>query len=95
MLDYKDALAELHLIKEKLAAEGHALAAKIDEVYRVLLDEAPKIKAEVKADAEQVAKDAVAAEAPVVQGAVQNVAAVADTAVNCNTAAPAAEAKTS
>lgn len=87
MLDYKDALAELHLIKEKLAAEGHALAAKADEVYRALLDEAPKAEAEVKADAEQVAHDAVAAEAPVANEAMQDVAAVADTAVAGNTAA--------
>lgn len=49
----------------------------------------------MKTDAEKVTHDAVAAEAPVVNEAVQDVAAVADTAVSGVTNPPAAETKTS
>lgn len=85
-MDYKEAVDEVRRIKEKLLAEGHAEAAKLVEAYHVLFGDAAKVEAEVKADAETVAHDAVAAEAPVVNEAVQDVAAVADHAATGTTA---------
>lgn len=88
MLDFKDALAELKVVKDKLVAEGHAEAAKIAEIFHALMGDAPKVEAEAKTDVAQVAHDAVAAEAPVVNEAMQDVAAVADTAASGVTTGP-------
>lgn len=86
----------------ELEARGHALIAQLEEKghelaheFRTWYDEftgaVPAVEAEVKADAEQVAHDAVAAEAPVAQEAMQDVAAVADTAVSGVTNPPATQ----
>lgn len=84
----KDVLAELHTIWGELKAEGHKEADRVHAVYERLHALLPGVEAEVKADAEQVAHDAVAAEAPVVNEAVQDVAAVADTAATGASAEP-------
>lgn len=84
----KDVLAEVHAVWGTLKAEGHKEADRLHAAYEHLHDLLPGVEAEVKADAEQVAHDAVAAEAPVVNEAVQNVAAVADHAVTDVTTPP-------
>lgn len=84
-----------------LETKGHALIVQLEEkehelagAFRSWFDELtgklPEVEAEVKVDAEQVAHDAVAAEAPVVNEAVQDVAAVADTAASGASAEPTA-----
>lgn len=82
-----------------LETKGHALIAQLEEkeheladAFRSWFDELtgklPAVESEVKDDAEQVAKDAVATEAPVAQEAMQDVAAVADHVVTRATAEP-------
>ena len=88
----KDVLAEIHAIWGQLKTEGHKEADRLHAAYKHLHDLLPGVEAEVKADAEQVAHDAIAAEAPVANEAVQDAAAVADHAV---TGVTAAEPKTS
>lgn len=91
----KAALDEIKTIADELEAEGHKLAATLKAWVEKLTGNLPAAEAEVKTDAETVAKDAVTAEAPVVNEAVQDVAAVADTAVAGDAAPPAPEVKTS
>lgn len=78
---------ELHTLLGELEADGHKLAAPIKARFEELLTI-------VKSDAEQVARDAVAAEEPVVNEAVQDVASVGETAVAGDATAPAAETTT-
>lgn len=85
----KDVLAELHAVWGELKAEGHKEADRIHAVYERLHALLPGVEAEVKADAKQVEHDAVAAEEPVAQEAMQDVAAVADTAASGATTEPA------
>lgn len=91
----KTAFTELeargHALITQLEEKGHELAAPFRAWFDEFTGRLPKVEAEVKADAEQVAHDAVAAEAPVAQEAMQDVAAVADTAVSGVTTPPAAE----
>jgi hypothetical protein len=85
----KAALAEIKQIADELEAEGHKLASTLKAWVEKLTGNLPAAEAEVKTDAEQVAKDAVAAEAPVVAEAMQDVAAVADHAAQSATEASA------
>jgi len=82
----KDVLAEIHAIWGQLKTEGHKEADRLHAAYKHLHDLLPGVEAEVKADAEQVAHDAVVAEAPVANEAMQDVAAVADHAGEAVTA---------
>jgi len=93
----KSALDEIKTVADELEAEGHKLAATLKVWLEKLAAHLPEAEAEaeVKADAEQVARDAVAAEVPVVNEAVQDVAAIGETAVVGDVTAPAGEAATS
>lgn len=91
----KSALDEIKTVADELEAEGHKLAATLKVWLEKLAAHLPEAEAEAKADAEQVAKDAVAAEAPVVNKAVQDVAAVGEAAVVGDGAAPTSEAANS
>lgn len=84
----KAALDEIKQIADELEAEGHKLGATLKTWVEKLTGHLPQVEAEVKADAEQVAHDAVTAEAPVVNEAVQDVAAVAETAAAGDTTPP-------
>lgn len=75
----KTALDEIKTIADELEAEGHKLGATLKAWVQKLTGAVPAVEAEVKMDAEQVAHDAVAAEAPVVNEAVQDVAAAEPT----------------
>lgn len=92
----KTAFTELeargHALITQLEEKGHELAAPFRAWFDEFTGRLPAVEAEVKTDAEKVAHDAVAVEAPVVNEAVQDVAAVADHAV---TGATAPELKTS
>lgn len=77
----KAEIDEIKKIVGELEAEGHKLAAPLKARLDKLFGEMPVVEAEVKADAEKVEHDAVAAEKPVVNEAVQDVAAVGETAV--------------
>jgi len=88
----KNLQAEGHALIAQLEEKEHELAAAFRDWFNRLTGAVPAVEAEVKADAEQVAKDAVAAEAPVAAEAMQDVAAVADHAV---TGVTVAETKTS
>ena len=90
---YAAAEERLHSLIVQLEESGHELADEFRKVFDQLHGRVPAVEAEAKADAEQVAHDAVAAEAPVVNEAVQDVAAIADTAVT-SVSTPAAETKT-
>jgi hypothetical protein len=85
----KAALDEIKKIANELEAEGHKLGATLKAWVEKLTGEAPVVEAEVKTDAEQVAKDAAEAEAPVAAEVMQDVAAVADHAVTGVTEKPA------
>lgn len=89
----KTALVELeakgHALIAQLEEKSHELATEFRTWYDQFTGHLPKVEAEVKTDAEQVAHDAVAAEAPVATEAVQAVAAVADHAVTGVTTEPA------
>lgn len=74
----KAALDEIKTIVGELEAEGHKLAAPLKAWVEKLTGAVPAVEAEVKADAEQVAKDAVAAEAPVEAEAVKDAEKVAE-----------------
>jgi len=88
----KNALHDLeakgHALIAQLEEKQHELAAEFRAWFNDLTGHLPAVEAEVKADAEQVAHDAVAAEAPVVNESVQDVAAVGETAVTGDATAP-------
>lgn len=93
----KAALDEIKTIADELEAEGHKLGSALKAWVEKLTGHLPAVEAEVKVDAEQVAKDAVAAEAPVEAEAVhdaEKVAAKAVAAVTEAVAAPAAKTTT-
>jgi len=85
----KNLQAEGHALIVQLEEKEHELAAAFRDWFNRLTGAVPAVEAEVKADAEQVAHDAVVAEAPVAAEAVQDVAAVADHAVTGATEKPA------
>lgn len=91
----KNALHDLENKGDALIAQleekEHELAGEFRTWFNEFTGKLPAVEAEVKADADQVAKDAVAAEAPVVNEAVQDVAAVADTAATGATTEPAGQ----
>lgn len=78
---FSDLEARGHALIAQLEEKGHELAAEFRTWFDELTGRLPAVEAEVKADAEQVAHDAVAVEAPVVNEAVQDVAAIGETAV--------------
>ncbi|NUQ98357.1 MAG: hypothetical protein HOY79_17995 [Streptomyces sp.] len=90
---FHDLEAEGHALIAQLEEKEHELAAAFRSWFDKLTGHLPAVETEVKSDTEQVAHDAVAAEAPVVNEAMQDVAAIADTAVT-SVATPAAETKT-
>jgi len=79
----KSLQAEGHALIAQLEEKEHELAAAFRDWFNRLTGAVPAVEAEVKADAEKVAHDAVAAEA------MQDVAAVADHAVTGVTEKPA------
>lgn len=90
MPDIKAIIDEIHAEISKLESGA---ADRIRALVDKLTGHLPEAEAEAKADAEQVAKDAVAAVEPVVNEAVQDVAAVGETAVAGDATAPSAETK--
>jgi hypothetical protein len=85
---FTDLEAEIHSIWSRLEAEGHKEAERVHALYEHLHALLPGVESEVKADAEQVAKDAVDAEKPVANEAVQDVASVGETAVTGSATEP-------
>lgn len=77
----QNALEEIKKIGNELLAEGHKLAEPLLAEIHKLSGDVPAVEAEVKTDAETVAHDAVAAEAPVVTETVHDATAVAEHAV--------------
>jgi vacuolar-type H+-ATPase subunit D/Vma8 len=73
--------AKGHALITQLEEKEHELAGEFRSWFNELTGHLPAVEAEVKSDAQQVAHDAVAAEAPVAAKAMQDVAAVADAAV--------------
>jgi DNA-binding ferritin-like protein len=90
---WHDLEARGHALIAHLEERGHELGHELTTEFWAWFDEITgklqEIEAKAKADAEQVAKDAVAAEAPVANEAVQDVAAVVDGAVTGATEKPA------
>jgi len=82
----KSLQVEGHALIAQLEEKEHELAAAFRNWFNRLTGAVPAVEAEVKADAEQVAHDAVAAEEPVAAEAMQDVAAVADHAGEAVTA---------
>lgn len=78
---WHDLEAKGHALIAQLEEKDHVLAADFRNWFGKLTGHLPAVEAEVKADAEKVAHDAVEAEKPVANETMQDVAAVTSDAV--------------